>query len=128
MSVSYERCLEWMQDRCVHCDDEFTEDCADSGHERLLTDADFEWRICDRCKGDGTLGGYPGVYTAEDFYEDPDFAEDYHNYRRPCEDCEGTGKILELTEAAAKRPEVREWLNDWAETEAIYRMERAYGA
>lgn len=98
-------------------------------YDPVITEADLHWVICSRCRGDGTLKGYPGVYTQSEFDEafgdDPD---EYFNHRRPCEDCDGTGKIRELTAEAEARPEVREWLDDWHETEHIYAMERRMGA
>ena len=127
-----------MQPTCRWCGFDLTEPSEDANHcpespdegpcQTLLTEGDVEWVIHDRCRGDGSLGGYPGVYTADDFAEDPDFYEDYMNHTRPCEDCGGTGKVRELTVEARERPEVQEYLRDWYETESIYRMERAMGA
>lgn len=130
---------------CRHCgEDLFLEDgvwlphdyddvCHDGeatrrGHEPgpMLTPDDLVWQICDRCRGDGELGGYPGVYTSDDFAEDPDFAEDYMSFRRPCEDCKGSGKVQELSDAAYER--VHGYIDDYYETEAIYRQERMMGA
>jgi hypothetical protein len=104
-------------------------DVDDTGYHRpVLGRGDVEWVICSRCEGDGTLGGYPGVYTQDDFAQDPDFFEDYMRHTRSCEDCGGTGKMLQVTEEAEARPEVQEWLRDWWETEAIYESERRMGA
>ena len=138
--MRYDQVLETMQTTCVCGGDWFetpeeagcTVDEAERGnedeHRPVLARSDTEWRICERCRGEGTLRGYPGVYTQEDFADDPDFYEDYMSHRRECEDCRGTGKIRDLTDAAHERPEVQEWLDDWHETENIYRMERMYGA
>ena len=94
-----------------------------------LRPEDFHWEICDRCGGEGTLGGWPGAYTESDRAEwsDEDY-EDYRNTRRRCEDCGGSGKIREINEDALERPVVREWIDDWHDTEAIYRSERMVGA
>jgi hypothetical protein len=131
--MTYEEMLDELRTICVVCGGGWP--CEDSEdpeseqvHEPVLAERDLRWAICSRCEGDGTLGGYPGVYTWDDFAEDPDFYEDYMNHRRPCEDCGGTGKVRELTDEAENRPEVQEWINDWADTEATYRAERAMGA
>lgn len=135
--MRYERLIELMQEpTCQWCGIDiaydFTEACPDAPDsgpcQTLLTEGDVEWVICDRCRGEGTLGGYPGVYTQDDFADDPDFFEDYMNHQRPCEDCVGSGKVKDLTVEARERPEVKEWLRDWYDTEAIYAMERRMGA
>jgi len=135
-----EHVLEGLRNWCLECDDEFvgeynatdvdvTSTCAERGHGRALTDADFEWRICHRCRGEGRLGGWPGAYTESDRAEwSEEHYEDYHTTRRTCEDCAGAGKIRELTEAARNRPIVDEWFKDYYDTEATYRAERAMGA
>ena len=120
--------LDGADEFCAHCDDTFTEECADAGHEPIVSDADFCWVICDRCKREGTLGGYPGVYTADDFAEDPDFAEDYMNYRRDCEDCNGSGKQRVLRPEAETRPAVRAWLKEAYDSISVQRQEMRYGA
>lgn len=135
--TTFAQTLEWMRESCI-CGGEWDSEtgCAleapDDGvtvHRPILSDRDLEWHICSRCEGDGILGGWPGAYTESDRAEwsDEDY-EDYRNYRRPCEDCDGAGKTRELTDAALERPEVREWLDDWRDTEAIYAAERRAGA
>lgn len=64
----------------------------------------------------------------DDDGEDPDFYEEYMNYRRPCEDCEGRGSVRSLTELALQRPRVAEYVQDFYDTEAIYAAERRMGA
>lgn len=58
-----------------------------------------KWQICFTCRGDGHVVNPnidAGGLSAEDFLEDPDFAEDYRNgaYDIVCRTCEGTGKLL----------------------------------
>jgi hypothetical protein len=110
-----QRLIDWMMD--------------DTDDEPVLRPEDFHWEICDRCQGEGTLGGWPGAYTESDraewSYED---YEDYFNTRRCCEDCEGTGKVREINDDALERPSVRAYIDDYFDTENIYRMERMYGA
>lgn len=121
--------LDGADEFCVHCDDTFTEECADAGHEPVVTDADFHWVICDRCNGNGTLRGYPGAYTADEFAEafadDPD---EYLDFRRDCEDCNGSGKLRALRPDAETRPAVAAWLRGAYDVLAIERQERRYGA
>lgn len=103
---------------------------SDSGlHEELLTASDVEWRICGPCHGDGYLAGWPGVYTESDRAEwsEEDY-DDYRETRRCCEDCGGSGKVRAITRQALARPEVRDAIYEWQDTEAIYRAERAMGA
>lgn len=56
------------------------------------------WIICPACHGEGTCVN-PNIdangLTAEDFAEDPDFAEEYRSgtYDVSCAACNGTGKI-----------------------------------
>lgn len=90
----------------------------------------WHWEICDRCRGDGELGGYPGVYTAEDFAEDPDFFDDYRAHRRPCEDCGGTGKVRVPTAAPGSETErlFRRYVQEINESRAIEAQERRMGA
>lgn len=96
----------------------------------VITEADLEWVVCPTCNGRGTSTAYLGSFTADDFAEDPDFAEDYFSgfYDRACDECDGRTTVRELTEAARQRPEVAEEIQSWAETEAIYAMERRMGA
>lgn len=57
-----------------------------------------KWVICPACGGDGSHVN-PNIdangLTAEDFAEDPDFADDYMSgvYDVRCSVCSGTGKI-----------------------------------
>lgn len=128
--TTFARELEMMRETCIcGCDWPCDYRHGTEEHRPVLSDRDFEWRICGRCRGDGTLRGWPGAYTESDraewSYED---YEDYATFVRDCEDCDGTGKVRELTDAALERPEVVEWLDDWRDTEATYRMERMMGA
>jgi len=59
-----------------------------------------KWHICPACQGEGTCVNPAidshGISSAE-FYEDPDFAEEYFSgtFDVPCGCCKGTGKITE---------------------------------
>ena len=97
----------------------------------VYPDTPTKWEVCRRCRGTGELGGYPGVYSGDDFAADPDFFEDYRNHRRVCEDCGGRTTIQVIDEAHLTK-ELREEWEDWTrshyETEAIYEQERRMGA
>lgn len=72
------------------------EDC-DEEHE-LPT----RYEVCPLCQGKGTHVN-PGIdahgLTAEDFYEDPDFAEDYFRgrYDQICNECHGE-RVVEVVD------------------------------
>ena len=110
----------------THLIDMMLEDDEDEGP--IITEVDLHWAICGRCRGNGFLRGYPGVYTADDFIYGEVDLDDYMEYRRTCEDCDGRGSVRQLDAEAEARPHVREFLDDWYETEAIYAMERRMGA
>ena len=55
------------------------------------------WLICPACKGEGSHVNPnidAGGISAEDFYDDPDFFDDYMSgmYDVPCDACHGPGK------------------------------------
>lgn len=57
------------------------------------------WCICDGCRGEGKSSAYLGAYTADEMDEaGPEFEADYFAgaYDRPCEECDGTGKVLRI--------------------------------
>jgi hypothetical protein len=83
------------------------------------------WEICERCKGDGTLGGFPGTFTESDRAEwsDEDF-EEYFTTRRACEGCDGTGKVLEFDGDAAV--EFAEWMADYYADQRTMRAENGW--
>jgi hypothetical protein len=69
------------------------------------------WEICNHCRGTGKSSAYLGAFTREDMEEEgPEFMEDYMagHYDRPCDDCEGLGRVLVLDrEAIERNPEQR---------------------
>ncbi len=82
-----------------------------------------KWQICPICDGDGTYVN-PNIdshgLTAEDFHEDPDFAEDYRSgvYDVSCQTCKGTGKLK-----AAEVKETMERLSHAAEDRRLAALE-----
>jgi len=87
--------------------------------------------ICGDCEGRGVMTLRPFAFTADDFAEDPDFADDYRDgfYDEPCDTCDGLGRYYAL-KGTQQHPEVIEgfsrWLNMVAEDEAISRAESGY--
>lgn len=63
-----------------------------------MTDHKDPWVICPACSGNGTCVN-PAIdangLTAEDFADDPDFAEAYFDgaYDEACRACAGSGKV-----------------------------------
>lgn len=94
--------------------------------------------LCPCCGGDGTttFGWHsddPAVFTEDDFMEDPDLHENLVSglYAKTCPECDGDRVVKVLDEdrtPAHVLEDWEEWCNEAAETEAIYRAERAMGA
>ena len=95
------------------------------------------WEVCHTCGGEGKHVN-PDIdshgLTAEDFYDDPDFAESYRSgvYDVRCYECKGRTTVRVVDEEALKfqDPELlAEWhswqrssYDSWAETLAERRM------
>ena len=82
-----------------------------------------KWHVCPVCQGDGKTVN-PAIdchgLTAEDFREDPDFAESYREglYDIPCRACNGKrvvtkARIKELEQNAADRRVAAQEDGDW---------------
>lgn len=86
--------------------------------------------VCPSCRGHGKYVN-PFVdgngISAEEFYQDPEFAEAYFSgvYDVVCEECQGTNVVDEFVD-----PEVedrwQEWMSDMYEDAAIRRAESGY--
>lgn len=94
------------------------------------------WEVCPVCEGAGTHVNPAidaGGLTAEDFADDPDFAEDYFAgaYDQTCNRCKGRSTVREV-DFDRLSPEVRELyerqLREEAATRAEERAERLMGA
>ena len=65
----------------------------DDGSEIKLP---FKWVICSTCRGEGKSSAYMGAFTQDDLDRElPEFLGEYMagQYDRPCDDCDGTGKV-----------------------------------
>lgn len=95
----------------------------------------FRWGVCPTCDGKGSHVN-PSIdangLTAEDFYDDPDFAEDYSSglYDVPCYECGGRRVVPEI-DLPENDPDYKAYLRQ-LEFDAAYdsmaRMERMMGA
>ncbi len=107
----------------------------DEGWEVDVTlPAKFE--VCSRCRGTGSHVN-PAVdgngLTAEDFYEDPDFAEDYRAgvFDVSCYECGGRRVVAVVDEDRADPEDLRlyrEYLDALADLRACEAAERRNGA
>ena len=93
------------------------------------------WEVCGTCEGQGSHVN-PSIdshgISAEEFYEDPDFAEDYFSgrYDVPCNECGGrrVSPTVSPNASAELRRLAEEWERGHYEMEACYEAERRMGA
>jgi hypothetical protein len=100
--------------------------------------ADFPttWAICDECRGDGTVVNPSidaGGISSEEFFEDPEFAEDYMagKFDVACNYCSGSGKVRVIDRDACDPEKLAEYddeVEGYYECEAESRAERMMGA
>ncbi len=94
------------------------------------------WAICYVCEGDGKVVNPSidaGGLSADDFDEDPDFAEQYMSgtFDIACRYCGGSGKIREVDRDRADLAQLQEYDDDEDDRlacEAESRAERMMGA
>jgi hypothetical protein len=91
--------------------------------------------VCPQCGGRGRSSMYLGAFSAEEMWEDPDFAEDYMRggYDRECESCHGRNVVERIDEhALAYDPKLYrsyvKWMRDAYDSDAIQRQEWMMGA
>lgn len=84
----------------------------DANGDELVLPAVFQ--VCSRCRGEGThvnpsIDGH-GL-TAEDFAEDPDFAEEYMRgtYDVPCSECGGERVVAQVDVEALTPAQRADW-------------------
>lgn len=103
-------------------------------------DATFpaRWHICAHCEGSAKSSSYLGAYTASEWAEqDDDFKENYMagGYDRPCDACDGLGRVQTIDRKAVTGWRQRILLKAYRAQErdsracdAIHAAERAMGA
>lgn len=99
----------------------------DESHE---VEMPIEWAVCWLCNGRGTHVNPAidcGGLTAADFYEDPDFAEDYFSgkYDQICNECGGrtTVPVISDSNLTEEQEKALRLFNEEQEQEAQYRRE-----
>jgi hypothetical protein len=94
----------------------------------------YEWVICDSCRGNGSHSKHLGVISHEDLIEWDE--EDFYNYRsgvydQICDRCNGSGKVKELNMDVLPQ-EVVDYIESYykmiSEDIAIRRSEMMMGA
>lgn len=96
------------------------------------------WCICGTCRGNGKESAYLGAITSMDrepggAWEDPDDFEDYMRggYDRTCQECQGSGKVLEVDTDLLSPSDLKEWerqCQDDRDYERLCAAERRMGA
>lgn len=111
----------------------------DFDDEEYQAEFPAKWELCGTCEGRGSHVNPSvdcGGLSADDFYEDPDFREDYFRgaYDVQCYECHGrtTSPVMDFdrfTEQNQKDYELLEahW-QSMAELDAMYAAERRMGA
>lgn len=118
------------------------EDDDEAIYEETL-EVPFEWQVCPACQGKGSHVN-PSVdccgLSADDFREDPEFAEDYCSgaYDITCNECGGERLVPVMCETSANEEQkkaitsIRDWhserLRNEAESRAEMIAERRMGA
>lgn len=96
--------------------------------ENPPADVPAVYQVCSTCEGKGTHVN-PSVdcngLTAEDFAEDPDFAEDYFRgvHDVTCYGCDGA-RVEPVLDRARVSPVVLEAIERWLDCEAMLRAEQ----
>ena len=92
----------------------------------------FSWDVCPTCGGKGSHVN-PSIdshgLTAEDFYDDPDFAEDYirGHYDVACYNCGGRRVVPSISNPKIIKA-IEEWSYYEAQSRSEYLAERRMGA
>ncbi len=98
------------------------------------TELPFKWCICSACRGHGKSSSYLGAYTADEMADaGPEFQEAYMAgaYDRPCDACDGLGRVMVADQKAMTKEQRVAWRAQRdadREIEAIEAAERRMGA
>jgi hypothetical protein len=85
----------------------------------------YTWEICSHCRGHGKSSAYLGAFTQSEMDEmGPDFREDYMSggYDKPCDVCDGTGKVPVIDEARCKPDDLARYRKDCEDEEEYQAM------
>ena len=110
----------------------------DENGEMYLETLPVKFEVCDTCDGRGSHVNPSidsGGLTSDDFYDDPDFEEDYHSgrYDVTCYSCGGKRVLPVINHSYLNEAQKKavEYIEDCARYEAEYqaqcRMERIMG-
>jgi hypothetical protein len=107
--------------------DENEENENENGGFTIEVQVPVKFEVCPTCEGKGTHVNPSvdaGGLTAEDFAEDPDFAEEYMSgtYDVGCYECKGE-RVVPVIDRERADPKVIEALDKQAEDRAQYRAE-----
>ena len=88
------------------------------------------YQVCDGCGGTGRVTNPSidcGGLSAEDFAQDPEFAEDYFSgaYDQPCGRCRGEKVTVDPTAILQHHPGVGKGIRSWEQDQAEFAAERA---
>lgn len=89
---------------------------------------EFTWEVCPMCMGEGTTVNPSidaGGISSEQFYEDPDFADDYFGgvYDIQCPECKGRTTVQDVDFERLPQ-KLQDALDDWWESESADHAER----
>lgn len=89
---------------------------SEGSEDEILIEIPLKFEICETCGGKGSHVN-PSIdcngLTSDDFYEDPDFAENYMhgNYDVPCYNCGGMRVVPTIDEDRADESSVKAYFN-----------------
>lgn len=87
----------------------------------------LHWEVCETCNGQGKHVN-PSIdahgISADEFSEDPDFADDYHrgSYDVTCYECGGRTTSVAVDRGRTSEATLK-YVNEWFDNEASYRAE-----
>ena len=71
---------------------------ADGSYDETVVQVPARWVICGHCEGHGKSSSHLGAITSDEWHQDWDEDSRAHymagDYDRPCEACDGLGRVL----------------------------------
>ncbi len=103
-------------------------DCEDGTRYFAETELAYKFDVCPVCEGKGTHVNPnidSGGLTADDFYDDPDFRENYFSghYDQTCNRCQGKRVVPVIDEARCSEEDLASY-NEMLDDDAAYDAER----